>query len=54
MDHFKKSRDALSVLESELDILMYELTPCDWAGLSLCVDKLKAYFHELEVGYSDE
>lgn len=54
MSDFKKSREALSVIESELDILMYELTPCDWASLSICVDKLNDYFDKLESEYSDE
>lgn len=54
MSDFKKSREALSVIESELDILMYELTPCDWASLSICVDKLNDYFDKLEAEYSDE
>lgn len=54
MSDFKKSREALSVIESELDILMYELTPCDWAGLSICVDKLNDYFDKLEAEYSYE
>lgn len=54
MSDFKKIREALSVIESDLDILMYELTPCDWAGLSICVDKLNAYFDELEAEYSNE
>ena len=41
-------------LESELEILMHELTPSDWAGLSICVDKLNAYLDELEAEYSDD
>ncbi len=41
-------------LESELEILIHELTPSDWAGLSICVDKLNAYLDELEAEYSDE
>ena len=41
-------------LESELEILMHELTPSDWAGLSICVDKLNAYLDELEAEYSED
>ena len=54
MNKLQKFREASSVLESELEILMHELTPSDWAGLSICVDKLNAYLDELEAEYSDD
>ena len=54
MNELQKFREASSVLESELEILMHELTPSDWAGLSICVDKLNAYLDELEAEYSDD
>ncbi len=54
MSNFNKSREALSVIQSELDILMYELAPCDWARLSSSFDNLNAYFNELEAEYSED
>lgn len=54
MFDLNKSREALSSIESEIDILMYELTPGDWAGLSICVDRLKDYFDKLEADYSND
>lgn len=54
MFDLNKSREALSVIQSELDILMYQLTPCDWARLSICVDKLNDYFDKLEADYSND
>lgn len=54
MSNFKKSREALSVIQSELDILMCELAPGDWASLSSCVDKLNSCFDQLEAEYSED
>ncbi len=54
MFDLNKSREALSVIQSELDILMYQLTPCQWASLSICVDKLNGYFDELDAEYSND
>ena len=54
MFDLNKSREALSVIEAELDILMYQLTPCEWANLSICVDKLNGYFDELDAEYSND
>ena len=54
MFDLNKSREALSVIQSKLDILMYQLTPCEWASLSICVDKLKGYFDELDAEYSND
>ena len=54
MFDLNKIREALSVIESELDILMYQLTPCEWASLSICVDKLNGYFDELDAEYSND
>jgi hypothetical protein len=54
MNNFKKSQDAVSVLQSESEILMYELAPCDWAELSQRVESFKAYLNSLEAEYSEE
>mgnify|MGYP000892782304 CR=1 FL=1 len=34
MSNFNKTLQALSVIQSELDVLKYELFPSDWAVLS--------------------
>ena len=52
MTIFKTSKEAISVLEAESEILMYEVAPHDWAVLSQRVEELKAYFDELEAEYS--
>lgn len=53
MNIFKKSQDAISVLDAELEILMHELAPHDWAVLSQKVEDLKSYFDSLEAEYSE-
>lgn len=54
MNNFKKSQDAVSVLQSESEILMYELGPHDWAELSQRVESFKAYLNSLEAEYSED
>jgi len=54
MNCFKKCQDAVSILESESEILMYELAPADWAVFSKRVEELKSYLEALEADYSYE
>ena len=54
MNNFKKSQDAVSILKFEIEILMYELAPHDWAVLSSCVDELNACLFELQEEYSKD
>lgn len=54
MNIFKKSLDAISVLDAESEILMYEITPHDWAVLSQKLQDLKSHFDQLEADYLEE
>lgn len=54
MSIFKKSQDAIFVLDAESEILMHEVTPHDWAVLFQKVEDLKSYFYQLEAEYSEE
>ena len=54
MSILQKSQHAISVLEAESEILMYEIAPHDWAFLLARVEELKSYFAELEAEYSEE
>lgn len=51
MSNFNKTLQALSVIQSELDVLKYELSPSDWAVLSFRVDELNACLCELQEEY---
>ena len=54
MSNFNKTLQALSVIQSELDVLKYELSPSDWAVLSSRVDELNACLCELQEEYSKD
>ena len=54
MSNFNKTLQALSVIQSELDVLKYELSPSDWAVLSSRVDVLNACLCELQEEYSKD
>ena len=53
MNILKKSQDAISVLDTELEILMHEVAPHDWAVLFQKVEDLKSYLDSLESEYSE-
>ena len=53
MSILKKSQDAISVLDTELEILMHEVAPHDWAVLFQKVEDLKSYLDSLESEYSE-
>ena len=54
MSNFNKTLQALSLINSELDVLKYELSPFDWAFLSSLVDDLNACLSKLEEDYSKD
>ena len=54
MSNFNKTLQALSVIQSELDVLKYELSPSDCAVLSSRDDELKACLCELQEEYSKD
>ena len=54
MSNLNKTLQALSVIQSDLDVLKYELSPFDWAFLSSLVDDLNACLCKLEEEYSKD
>ena len=54
MSNLNKTLQALSVIQSELDVLKYELSPSDWAVLSSRVDELNACLCDLQEEYSKD
>jgi hypothetical protein len=54
MSNLNKTLQALSVIQSELDVLKYELSPSDWAVLASRVDELNACLCELQEEYSKD
>ena len=54
MSNFNKTLQALSVIQSELEVLKYELSPFDWAFLYLLVGDLNTCLSKLQEEYSKD